>query len=410
MKQRVNCIADLRIRILDNIAAITCIALALVWLNIEFRNSAAAKAANDPGIVNFVIETPKKVEFSTFTLSNPHRLVVDLPDTPLRLPDMEKLKKKGIIKGFQYGLILKDRARLIIETKRPAFILETSTKPAAQKGWTQIDLKFGQRLITSSVSKQGLMSLGGSMVRPPRPSQIQKPAQENLPLIVIDPGHGGTDTGAIKHGIREKEVVLAFSRNLRERLKKTGRYRVLMTRTRDIFVDLKERAAFARRHNARLFISVHADYVSSRQSHVRGATFYSLRSRTARRLAQSDERHLKVTDLVPNSKNMPSPVKKILVDWGKRGIHQNEGRTNLFVNSLKEYMGDATKLKPNPHRTANFAVLKSAQVPSVLIELAYVSNAQDAKLLKSLSWRENVSQALTAAIDNYFSHAEVRVP
>ena len=92
------------------------------------------------------------------------------------------------------------------------------------------------------------------------------------------------------------------------------------------------------------------------------------------------------------------------MDLGRRWVQHNNGRTNLLVDSLKEFMGDATKLKSNPHRNANFAVLKSAEVPSVLIELAYVSNAKDAKLLKSLSWRKNVSEALTSSIDNYFSH------
>ncbi len=390
-------------------SAVVYFAFGLCVLSPSAQTTAQAKTVDDPGLSSIIIEIPKRVKFNTFTLSNPHRVVVDLPDTPLRLPGLERLKKNGVVKDFQYGLILKGRARLVIETMRPTQIVGTSVKAASQKGWTRIDLKIRQNLYTASVTKYSVTGVDRQML-PPRPRPVKLPARENLPLIVIDPGHGGSDTGAIKHGVREKEVVLAFSENLRQRLLKTKRYRVLMTRDRDIFIDLKERAAFARKNNAQLFISVHADYVSSRQSHVRGATFYSLRGSTARRLANRGKQNLKLADLVPDSSGMSSPVKKILVDWGRRGINHNEGRTNLFVDSLREYMGDATKLKPNPHRTANFAVLKSAHVPSVLIELAYVSNAEDAKLLKSLSWRENVSEALTAAINNYFSHAEVRVP
>ena len=396
----------LRIRSVFTIVGV-CI-LAGLFATGEVRSREAQHANDD--LTLFTIEIPKKVDYSIFTLSNPNRIVVDLPEMPLRIPSLSERKKSGLIRDVKYALVIKGKARLVIETTVPTKVAKSLITQPSKKEWARIELGLARNDPIAQTLNWGIKRSANHIV-PPKPVRVHPPSEFSLPLIVVDPGHGGNDTGAIKHGVREKDVVLAFAKNLKERLEKTKRYRVKLTRKDDTFIPLKKRAAFARKQKADLFISIHADYSSSRQSSVRGATFYSLTDKTAKRLANRSKRSMKVADLIPTSTKTQNDsmqfepaVRNILMDLGRRWVQHNNGRTNLLVDSLKEFMGDATKLKSNPHRNANFAVLKSAEVPSVLIELAYVSNAKDAKLLKSLSWRKNVSEALTSSIDNYFSH------
>jgi N-acetylmuramoyl-L-alanine amidase len=260
------------------------------------------------------------------------------------------------------------------------------------------------------------MSAGLGAVPPPAPKTAQRPrGREDAaykPLIVIDPGHGGHDTGAQKFGTVEKDVVLAFSLKLREKLVASGRYRVMMTRESDVFVDLDERREFGDKHKAALFIAVHADYASSS---ARGATIYSLRDTTSASLQHAAKREAAaLTDAeqhtIRRGGDTAGVVADILGSMAEREVEVNKERTNLFSRAAVEFMGSSTPINNNPEREANFRVLKSAQTPSVLIELAYVTNAEDARNLRSDSWRERVSSALMTAIENYFSHKESRLP
>jgi len=229
-------------------------------------------------------------------------------------------------------------------------------------------------------------------------------------LIVIDPGHGGKDSGARKFGVNEKDVVLRFSLTLRDKLKQTGRYRVKMTRSRDVFVPLGERRDFAERNKAALFIAVHADYAGSS---ARGATIYSLRQKVANRLRQSAAAEAADEALSGNVMKLVSAdaesdlsaVRGILGDLAQREVHVNLKRTNVFTKFAIAQMGAATTMRSKPHRQAAFKVLKTAKVPSVLIELAYVSNRRDSVRLQSQRWRNKVSTSLVTAIDKYFSHS-----
>jgi N-acetylmuramoyl-L-alanine amidase len=234
------------------------------------------------------------------------------------------------------------------------------------------------------------------------------------PVIVLDPGHGGDDTGAMKHGTVEKNVVLAFSLKLRDKLMASGRYKVLMTRDRDTFVELHERRAFAERHGAHLFVAVHADYA---QSNARGATIYSLRDSVANALQRSAKGEVSenvLSDAALRAVRRVEPdltaVRAILADLARREVETTRDRTSVFVRSVIENMGSTTNLKDNPDRSAAFVVIKTAKVPSILIELGYVTNEADAELLKSEAWREKVSGSIVTAIDNYFSHQVARIP
>lgn len=250
------------------------------------------------------------------------------------------------------------------------------------------------------------------MAQPPVPRRARGRTGQNVtykPLIVIDPGHGGKDSGARKFGVNEKDVVLAFGRTLRERLLKTGRYRVKMTRSTDVFVPLGKRRKFAENNTAALFIAIHADYAGS---NARGATIYSLRKGLANRLRQSaaaDAARSALSNGVMKYVSAQSAdlraVRGILGDLAQREVHANLERTNMFTKIAISQMGATTTMRSQPHREAAFKVLKTAKVPAVLIELAYVSNRRDSARLLSQRWRNQVSGSLVTAIEKYFSHS-----
>ena len=177
------------------------------------------------------------------------------------------------------------------------------------------------------------------------------------PVIVLDPGHGGDDTGAQKNGAVEKDVVLAFSLKLRDKLNATGRYKVLMTRDTDMFVELNERREFAERHKAALFIAVHADYAT--RAKARGATIYSLREGVANELQRSAQGEVSENLLSANElaavktvgRPTSAPCASILADLVQREVEATKDRTGVFVKSVIEYMGESTSLKDNPDRS-----------------------------------------------------------
>jgi N-acetylmuramoyl-L-alanine amidase len=187
-----------------------------------------------------------------------------------------------------------------------------------------------------------------------------------------------------------------------------------MTREDDTFVELNARREFAERNTAALFVAVHADYAHAQ---ARGATIYSLRENVAQALQRSARGEVAANVL--GAKDMTAlakaegdvgDVKEILADLARREVDRTRDRTSVFVKSVIEFMGESTSMKDNPDRTAAFVVLKSAKVPSILIELGYVSNLADAELLKSEEWREKVSTSIFTAIDNYFSDQRARLP
>lgn len=372
----------------------------------------------------FVIGLDKQVQFQVFSLSSPNRVIVELPDVDMQLPARPDTPV-GLVSSFRGGLSAPGRNRIVIEVKEPVIVESAKLEKAPGKGH-RLALDIVPVDEGKAVPKarkplaQAPSALGAGMLQPPAPrpalSPKERAARTFKPTIVIDPGHGGHDSGAQRYGTVEKDVVLAFSLALRDKLMKTGRYNVLMTRETDTFVDLDERRDFGERHKAALFIAVHADYAST---NARGATIYSLRESMANDLKRSAKGD--VASRVLNSSELAAlrkgdgekdadTVKSILSDLAQREVDATKDRTNAFSRTVIEHLGSATSLRDDPDKQANFRVLKSAQVPSVLIELAYVSNAEDAKLLKSNAWRDKVSDTIVGAVENYFSNQIARLP
>ena len=187
-----------------------------------------------------------------------------------------------------------------------------------------------------------------------------------------------------------------------------------MTRDDDTFVTLGGRVNIAEKHNANLFIAVHADYA---RSSAKGATVYTLRDSVAKSLHKTAKRRAKRSvkshidsDSVKKANGSVNVLTKILTDLTIRDLNANHQRRDMVSRSIIQYMGNTTDLRANPHKKAAFKVLKTAQFPSVLIELAFVTNKQDAKRLKSTTWRNKVSDSLVTAVDDYFDQRLARLP
>lgn len=378
---------------------------------------ATGAAKKDDQRTRITIDLRRKSNFEIFSLSNPNRVVIELAQVGMRLPRLPKSRSKALVKQIRAGRYTRGRSRIVIDVSEPV-VVERSQILAQENGsGAKLELVLAPFRTISSATRNALnrrpsYGLGGPMAQPPVPRRARAGQRHNpdyKPLIVIDPGHGGKDSGAQKFGVNEKDVVLAFGKTLRDKLKKTGRYRVKMTRSTDVFIPLKTRRDIAEDNTAALFIAVHADYAGS---HARGATIYSLRKRVANRLRRSAASEASRNALSSGAMKYVSAqssdlraVRGILGDLAQREVHATLARTNMFTKIAVSYMGETTMMRSEPHREAAFKVLKTAKVPAVLIELAYVSNRRDAARLRSPQWRKQVSGSLVEAIDAYFSHS-----
>lgn len=396
--------------------------------------SAAAPTATQR--TRFVVGLPKTSEFEVFSLSNPNRVVVQVSETRLRLPEQPKAAPVGLIKSFQAGLAGTDRSRIIIYVTEPVIVSSARIEKATDGRNQHLVVEIASFVpVTASISspvKQQVaatpsmspppFALGAAGLQPPLPRPAVSPdvlAQRAFkPVIVIDPGHGGHDSGAMKNGAVEKEITLAFSKILARKLNATGRYKVMMTRDEDVFIPLGDRVAFGEKHKANLFIAVHCDYADT-GSTASGATIYSLRDSVADSLRRSTRDDVASSVLSKNEVEKVkraggsedvSLVKDILADLAEREVDATHDRTGVFAKTVIETMGTSTAMRNKPDQQASFRVLKTAQFPSVLIELAYVTNKQDAANLQSEAWRDKVTDSIMSAIDNYFSNQVAQIP
>ncbi len=377
----------------------------------------------------FIIGLERSVDFQVYSLTNPNRVFIELPDVMLQLPSQPGDAAVGLVKSFRGGQSAPGKARIVIDVTGPVVV----DRAAIEKGKDGKTVRLVLEIVPVEVAVEtkadkpdakrptvlaGASGLGAIDVQPPMPRRAVSPQTRALaafkPVIVLDPGHGGDDTGAQKNGTVEKDVVLAFSLMLRDKLNATGRYKVLMTRDTDVFVELNKRREFAEHNLAQLFVAVHADYA---QASARGATIYSLRDSVASSLQRSAKGETSEAIISERELASAKPVdgdigaiRGFLADLIRLEVERNRDRTGVFVKSVIERMGESTSLKDNPDRSAAFVVIKSAKVPSILVELGYVTNQEDAELLKSEQWREKVSTSIVTAIENYFSHQLARLP
>lgn len=381
-----------------------------------------ARVGAHAGTTRFVLEFTDQVTARVFSLANPYRIVIDLPEVGWRLPARPLPKRVGLMERFRYGLFKPGVTRVVLETTGPAAIHDVfflgGAKPARDYrlvvdlvSTTRAAFLRGVEAPAISVAKSPAVqpragrtpSLPVRFVPAPRKPEIRP----RKPLIVLDPGHGGVDPGAIgAGGTREKHIVLSAAREFRTMLEKTGRYRVKMTRERDVFIPLRDRVAFAREVSADLFISIHAD--SIRSSRVRGLSVYTLSERASdQESAELAERENKADLIVGIDLTETAPeITNILIDLAQR---ETMNRSARFAAVLVKELGRETRLLRNSHRFAGFRVLKAPDVPSVLVELGFLSNRRDERDLRKKSYRLTLAKALVRAVDRYFARVEQAV-
>ena len=360
----------------------------------------------------FVVELSEPVEMRPFILSNPNRVVIDMPSVRWHLDGPPLRTGNGVMRSYRYGSFRPGNSRFVIDLNQPvqageAMILPpekgsgyrvvfdlfptTQAKFDRQAGWPA-DLK------ARDLAAQ-LASLPKS---PPSPqSRIKK-------VIIIDPGHGGPDSGTIgADGVYEKDIVLATALRLRSTLLTRG-YTVHMTRDSDVAVELKQRTRIGRAFKADLFISIHAD--SNPDPSVSGLSIYTLSERSSDKEAAALAKKENAADALSgvDLSGDNSAVAPILIDLAQRDTMNKSSR--FAEVALSDLSGVTDILPRQPHRSAGFVVLKAADMPSVLVELGYLSNAHDAPQMQLDSWRARVARAIAAAVDQQFMTAAAGEP
>jgi N-acetylmuramoyl-L-alanine amidase len=363
-----------------------------------------ARLAGDDKETRLIVDLTRKMDVRAFTLSNPYRVVVDLPQTVFQLPSKAGETGRGLIKAFRYGLVMAGGSRIVVDVTKPVRLdrLHVLEAREGQPARLVLDLAATDR---ESFMRNMVQQARALPLSDPRKTDaaMPRPAGDPRPLIVIDPGHGGPDTGAkVADGeIMEKHMVLDFSITLRDQLEKSGKYRVVMTRTDDTFIPLAERVKIARQRQASLFISIHADSLPKAEGDAQGATIYTLSDKPsdsdAAKLAEEENRSDVVAGI--DLSREPGDVADILIDLAQR---ETKGYSHHFARTLVGEMKTAMRLHKKPLKSASFVVLKAPDVPSVLVELGYMTNKQDLKLLVSENWRTKAADSMVQAVDAFF--------
>ncbi len=363
-------------------------------------SATATQLGGDKSRTRLSIDLSDVAEPSVFTLADPYRVIVDLPDVVFgggALPH----QARGLVSAYRYGLIAPGRSRVVVDATGPVAVEQVRTVQI-DKGRVRLVIDLVPATRAAFLQKMQRDAPNVEQLPPAPTPKLSSDASDNRPVVVVDPGHGGLDTGAMgAGGEEEKNVVLRFATTLNNLLLESGRYRVLMTRVDDNFVKLDDRVRIARDAAADLFISIHADSLADPFG-VRGATVYTLSETAsdgeAARLAEKENRAdiIAGVDLASETDD----VADILIDLARR---ETKVFSMRFAHNLVTSVKPVIRLNKNPTRAASFVVLKAPDVPSVLLELGYMTSQEDLKLLTSPEWREKAAAAMVRAIDGFFS-------
>ncbi|MCQ2913973.1 MAG: N-acetylmuramoyl-L-alanine amidase [Alphaproteobacteria bacterium] len=419
--------------------------LSLIFTNISYANSVSgirvgAKSTDD--IARVVFDLSEESRYKAFTLTQPNRLVIDIFDDA-KVSGETNIEKKDFIKDIRSSNT-DNGTRIVVEFDSPVFISrDFALKPSGNFGHRLvIDTKIGQspaktldQLVSQAINieepvkpkTQEYPKANPKAANNYAPLKVAKPEKkvEYYPapkyaktkpkteksqkqIVVIDAGHGGVDPGALGvSGVFEKNITLSMAKQIRNILERSGKYKILLTRETDVFIPLYDRRMFAKKQNADLFISIHAD--STRRSDARGFSIYTVSDKAsdkeAEKLAERENRAdiINGVDFGNNTKE----VQDILLSLAQREtLNYSVQFADAVVDELKQD-GSVKLLSSNAHKFAGFAVLKDPGVPSALVEMGFLSNREEEKLLKQSWYREKLASLIVRAIDYYFENRHI---
>ena len=374
--------------------------LLVALLNVVFGGKAAfalneirdIRTGQQPDGIRLVIDGSTSFSYDAFLLDNPNRLVIDVKDA--KLSKNHKLKKNKLVDELRFGDLANNGKRIVFVLKKNAnikkkFVLEPG---GGQKNWRLvIDLSMD-----GEVNNKSVVSVDSA-----KNNSVVKKKK----VVVLDPGHGGKDPGAIGRSFRtyEKNITLSMGKELKRMLETKG-YKVYMTRSTDIFIPLRRRVQIARQYHADLFISIHADSTVNRKA--QGFSIYTLSETASDKEAEAlaeRENKADIIDGMDFSDNSPE-INDVLISLSQNDCRNKSSKFATYVvNEVKRNV----KLVNNAHKFAGFAVLKAPDVPSVLLEMGYLSNYTEEKQLRQPAYRKKLAQYMVKAVDRYFKDPEV---
>jgi N-acetylmuramoyl-L-alanine amidase len=374
-----------------------------------------ARLAGDAKQTRFILDLDRPVQFRAFALADPYRVVVDLPQINFKLPAGAGGTGRGLVKAFRYGVVMPGGSRIVFDLTGPARIAKSYVLEAANGQPPRLVLEFEEVDRTAFVQslapenrpelRPAIAEANAAVARQDETGATKSAGPpDKRPVVVIDPGHGGIDNGTQAGGgdVMEKNLVLGFGLALRDKLEKSGKYRIVMTRTDDTFIPLADRVKVARNEAAALFVSIHADAMKRGEGDAQGATIYTLSDKAsdseAQRLADAENKSDAIGGV--SLADEPTEVADILIDLVQR---ETKTFSNRFARVLMGEMKNTVRMHKHPLKSAGFRVLKAPDVPSVLIELGYVSNKGDLEHLVSENWRNRTVGSIAQAIDAFLS-------
>ena len=384
------------------------------WVSAQAKDViiSAARVMGTMQSTRFEADISSSVGFSATAVKSPYRVIIDIADASFDLPPGAGRKVGGLISSFRYGLVEERKSRIVLDVSGPVLIGISQVVPAKGKKPAHIMVEIlpttveNFKLTYELEHPQESSAEQTAAVTPAAPPEPTAAADQRK-IIVIDPGHGGVDPGALSHKrTKEKDVVLAYGLALRDALQNSPNYKVVMTRDNDTFITLDERVKIARDNKADLFIAIHADTVD--ETDVRGTTLYTVSDKAtdaeAEALAQKENR----ADVIAGMDlgNQTKTVSDILINLAQR---ESKNQALYFTKKAVTQLQPYARFTGKPVRSAAFVVLKAPDVPSVLVELGYLSSKEDEALLNSADWRSNMASAMAHAVDDYFGPVVAKI-
>ncbi len=362
----------------------------------------SARIAGDDARTRLIIDFDRKPDFKVHYVANPYRVLIDLPETAFGLK-AEELEARGIFSDIRYGTMAAGRSRIVLTASRPVGVVLAEVQE--EQGAASYRLVIDTAIVTDQafqalMEKQSWQETVVATSAEEASALLPGSRADGPFVIAVDAGHGGIDNGALG-GVtktQEKHVTLAFARQLTEALNKLPGTRAVLTRDKDEFLSLSQRVQLARNEGANLLISIHADTL--KQKDIRGATVYTISDKASDSLAASLAERENLSDQVAGISfvDEPAEVVDILLDLTRR---ETQAFSINLAQSVVSNFKDQVLLINNPHRHAGFRVLTAPDVPSILLELGFLSNKEDEQLLIDPAWQKKVAGLVAKAVEQY---------